>query len=100
MFRPREKSLIKSIIVIFFIVILLFLGLLYMAINNIGRPIVNAAEYTFDPDADVYQISIYDNGEIEVVTDPHYIQQLNNDTVIITNLDKDDLIRETIRKFK
>ena len=64
-----------------------------MAINNIGRPIVNAAEYTFDPDADVYQISIYDNGEIEVITDPHY-------TVIITNLDKDDLIRETIRKFK
>ena len=77
------------------------IGLLYGAsknINNDGYAI--AGDYKYDPMQDVYKIAIYDNGDVEVITGQGYIHQLSDDTVVITSLEKRELISIIQNRFE
>ena len=101
MFKPKERRMIKSIIVILILVVLMAVGLLCSTSSNTDdNSYALARDYEYDPMQDVYKIAIYNNGDIEVITGQGYIHQLSDDTVIITNLEKYELISKIQNKFE
>lgn len=101
MFKPKERRMIKSIIVLLILVVLMAVGLLCSTSSNTDdNNYMLARDYEYNPMQDVYKIAIYDNGDIEVTTEQRYIHQLSDDTVIITNLEKYELISKIQNKFE
>lgn len=101
MFKPKERRMIKSIIVVLILVVLMTIGLLCSASGNVNdNSYALAGDYKYDPMQDVYKIAIYDNGDVEVITGQGYIHQLGDDTVVITNLGKRELISKIQNRFE
>lgn len=59
-----------------------------------SRPVEVAAPEPETGDGEVYSIEIWDTGEVRIITDQGYINQLSEHTVVITDRSLDDVQQE------
>lgn len=61
-----------------------------------SRPIEVAAPESAPGDGKVYSIEIWDTGEVRIITEQGYINQLSEHTVVVTDRSLDDVQREIL----
>lgn len=61
-----------------------------------SRPVEVAAPEPEAGDGEVYSIEIWDTGEVRIITDQRYINQLSEHTVVVTDRSLDDVQQEIL----
>lgn len=93
--KQRTKiNLIRAAVTVFAAVAVVTAFWIGLGVGS--RPVEVAAPEPEAGDGEVYSIEIWDTGEVRIITDQRYINQLSEHTVVVTDRPLDDVPQEIL----
>lgn len=88
----KNKTLLHAAVTVFVAVAVVTAFWIGLGIGS--RPVEVAAPEPVAGEGQAYTIEIWDTGEVRIVTDQRYINQLSEHTVVVTDRSLDDVQQE------